>query len=164
MVGNGTINLDTINNSALFFSAKWEPTLKRSQSRDVLRAIINKLYGSSHGAIFHAKARCSHAALGNSLNLSREWTCKLVSRLRDAGWITTEAPRRPDGTQEVTIFRPGRMLKRLLVMLLRSRQRQHHSRVNTTSQKIPTKEEVEKNKSFLADLREILTQKLAFRE
>jgi len=164
MVGSATLSLDTIISSSLFFSAKWSPDLKRNQSRDVLRAIVNKLYGSSHGVIFHANVRCSHAAIAESLDLSREWTCKLIGRLREAGWIKTHAPRLPDGKQEITIFRPGRMLKRLLVMLLRSRQRQHHRRVNNRSQKIPTQQEVEKNKSFLSYLRERLTQKLAFRE
>ena len=160
MAGQSTLSLDTIINSASFFAAKWTPILKRSQSRDVLRAIINKLYGANRGAIFHAQARSSHAGLAATLNLSREWTCKLIGRLREAGWIKTHAPRMSDGRQEVTIFRPGPQLKRLLVMLLRSRQRQHNGRVNISSRKIPTKEVVEKNKAFLADLRDTLLQKL----
>jgi hypothetical protein len=157
----GSISLDTIISSAVFFAAKWEPTLKRSQSRDVLRSIINKMFGSSRGSLFHANVRCSHAALAESLDLSREWTCKLIGRLRDTGWIITEARRLPDGTQEITIFRPGRMMKRLLVMLLKSKQRRPSSRVNNSSQLFPTEEEVEKNKAFLADLRATLMQKLA---
>jgi hypothetical protein len=164
MAGSATLSLDSIINSALFFAAKWEPTLKRSQSRDVLRTIINKLYGANRGAIFHSNVRCSHAALAEALDLSREWTCKLVGRLRDTGWIQTHARRLPDGTQEITIFSPGRMMKRLLVMLLKSRQRRPSSRVNSSSQLLPTKEEVEKNKSFLADLRDTLTQKFAFQD
>lgn len=164
MAGSATLSLDTINNSALFFSAKWNPDLKRSQARDALRVIINKLYGASRGSLFHAQVRCSHAALADSLDLSREWTCKLVARLREAGWLKTHAPRLPDGKQEITIFSPGRMFKRLLVMLLKSRQRRHSSRVNDCSQKIPTQEQIAKNKSFLADLRETLTQKFAFKD
>ena len=103
--------------------------------------------------------RCSHAALADRLDLSREWTCKLIARLREAGWIRTEAPRLPDGKQEITIFKTGRMFKRLLVMLLKSKQRQKN-RVNDSSQKIPTKEQIEKNKTFLAELRETLAQKI----
>ena len=162
-MGSQSLSLDTINAAAAFFSAKWQPSLKRSQSRDVLTLIVSKLYGVSHGHIFNAHVRCSHAALAHTLDLSREWTCKLIARLRVAGWIRTEAPRLPDGTQEVTIFRPGRMLKRLLVMVLKSRQRQKplSSRVNDSSQKLPTKEQVEKNKTFLKELREELAQKLA---
>jgi hypothetical protein len=157
----GSITLDSIVSSAIFFSAKWNSELKRSQSRDVLRLIICKLYGSSRGSLFHSHVRCSHAAIADSLDLSREWTCKLIGRLREAGWLQTHAPRLPDGKQEITIFSPGRMLKRLLVMLLRSRQRQHKSRVNETSQNFPTKEEVEKNKAFLADLRQSLLDKMS---
>lgn len=164
MAGSATLSLDSIINSAIFFSAKWNPALKRSQSRDVLRSIINKMFGSSRGSLFHANVRCSHAALAESLDLSREWTCKLIARLRDTGWIKTHAPRLPDGKQEVTIFSPGRMLKRLLVMLLKSKQRHHPSRVNSSSQLFPTKEEVERNKSFLANLRATLAQQLAFKD
>lgn len=162
-MGSQSLSLDTINAAATFFAAKWQPSLKRSQSRDVLTLIVSKLYGVSHGHIFNAHVRCSHAALAHTVDLSREWTCKLIARLRASGWVRTEAPRLPDGTQEVTIFRPGRMLKRLLVMLLKSKQRQKpsHSRVNDSSQKIPTKEEVEKNKAFLHNLRESLAAKFS---
>lgn len=163
-VAGQSLSLDTINAAATYFSAKWEPSLKRSQSRDVLTAIISKLYGISHGHIFNAHARASHKALADGLGLSREWVCKLIGRLREAGWLRTEAPRLPDGKQEVTIFRPGRMLKRLLVMLLKSKQRQHSSnRVNETSQKLPHSiDQIEKSKKFLADLREELSQRFNF--
>ena len=154
-----SISLDTIANAAIFFSGRWTPALKRNQSRDTLTLLLSKLYGSSRGSLFHAKIRCSHAALADSLSLSREWTCKLIARLREAGWITTEAPRLPDGKQEISIFRPGRMLKRLLVMLLRSKQRSQKARVNSSSQKLPTKEDVEKNKALLANLIAELEQK-----
>lgn len=158
------LSLDSIINSSLFFAAKWNPDLKRSQARDVLRAIVNKLFGASHGSLFHAQVRCSHASLADALDLSREWTCKLVARLREAGWIQTSAPRLPDGKQEVTIFRPGRMLKRLLVMLLKSRQRQKTSRVNDSTQKIPNPEDVERNRAFLVNLRDTLMQKFSLRD
>jgi hypothetical protein len=155
------ISLDTVVSSALFFSGKWTPALKLNQSRDVLRAVLNKLHGASQGSMFRARVRCSHAALAASCELSREWTCTLIGRLRDAGWIETSAPRLPDGKQEVTTFKPGRTLKRLLVMLLRSRQRRGpHGRVNETFQKIPNKEGIDKNKALLAELLRTLEQKL----
>lgn len=156
----GTITLDTIISASTFFAGKWSPALRLNQSRDVLRLVISKLYGASQGNLFHARIRSSHAALAASCDLSREWTCTLLGRIRQAGWIVTSAPRLPDGKQEVTIFRPGRMLKRLLVMLLRSRQRRQ-SRVNDSSQKPPTKEQVEKNLHFLRELQEALAHKLA---
>ena len=156
------LTLDTILSATFFFSGKWTPELKRNQSGETLRLILCKLYGSSRGSLFHAQMRCSHAALADSLDLSREWTCKLIARLREARWITTEARRLPDGKQEITIFRAGQMLKRLLVMLLKSQQRKRGSsvRVNDTSQKVPTKEDVEKNKSFLRKLQEDLANKM----
>jgi hypothetical protein len=155
------LTLDTILSATFFFSGKWTPSLKRNQSGETLRLILCKLYGASRGSLFHAQMRCSHAALADSLDLSREWVCKLVSRLRVAGWITTEARRSPDGKQEITIFRAGQMLKRLLVMLLKSQQRKRGSRVrvNDSSQKLPRKEDVEKNKAFLANLIAELGQK-----
>jgi DNA-binding Lrp family transcriptional regulator len=151
-MGSHALTLDTILSATVFFSGKWTPALKRNQSGETLRLILCKLYGASRGSLFHAQMRCSHAALADSLDLSREWVCKLISRLRESGWITTEARRLPDGKQEVTIFRAGPMLKRLLVMLLKSKQRVGKSRVNDASQKIPKKEDVEKNKAFLANL------------
>jgi hypothetical protein len=154
-VGTHSLDLNAINNSASFFVAKWTPALRRNQSRDVLRLLINKLYGVSHGQVF-----ASHAALGDALDLSREWTCTLIGRLRETGWIRTEARRLPNGTQEVTIFRAGRMLKRLLMMLVCARQRQPASRVNDSSQKFPTPEQVERNKHFLQQLIRNLAEKL----
>jgi hypothetical protein len=152
------ITLDTLISASTYFVAKWTPTLKLNQSRDVLRLVINKLYGASQGNLFHARIRCSHAALAASVGLSREWVCTLVGRLGRAGWLETLAPRLPDGRQEVTTFKPGPQLKRLLVMLLRSRQK---SRANDQSQKLPSKEDIDKNKALLADLIKSLSQKLS---
>jgi hypothetical protein len=67
----------------------------------------------------------------------------------------------PDGTQEITTFRPGPKLKRLLCMLLKSKQRYNYNRVNDCRQKAPTKEQVEKNLHFLRELQEALAHKLA---
>lgn len=158
------LTLDQIWSATFYFSGTWTPALKRSQARDTLRLIINKLFGANRGSLFHARVRCSHAALADSLDLSREWTCKLIARLREAGWITTEARRLPDGKQEITIFRAGRMLKRLLVMLLKSKQRVGKSRVNDASQKLPTQEQVEKNKAFLGNLISELRRKMVVRK
>ena len=160
------ISLDTILSGAFFFAGKWCPELKRNQSRDVLRLVLAKLYGASKGNPFYARVRASHASLAADLGLSREWTCKLIARLRATGWLSTVSLRLHDGTQEITLFRPGRTLKRLLLMLAGSRQRRGaspcgSSRVNTQSQKIPNKQEIEKNKAFLAQLRYSLTQKMA---
>jgi hypothetical protein len=152
--------LDTIIASALFFAGKWCPELKRNQSRDVLRLILYKLYAPPGGSLFHRHARSSHAALAEKLDLSREWVCTLIARLREAGWLETSAPRLAGSQQQdISQYRPGRMLKRLLVMLLKSNQRVQNPRVNTSSQKLPTQEEVAKNKALLAHLIAELEQK-----
>jgi hypothetical protein len=158
-----SLPLDTIVSAATFFVAKWSPELRRNQSRDVLRAVLNKLYGASRGSLFHAHMRCSHAGLAEQLSLSREWICTLIGRLKREGWLETSAPRLPDGKQEITSFRPGRRLKRLLVMLLKSKQRSHKGRVNAGQQKIPTKQEIEKSKAFFAELRETLSKKMGMK-
>jgi hypothetical protein len=154
---SSSITLDSICNSAFFFSGLWEPALKRNQSPYLLRLLINKFYGSSHGSLFNSRVRASHAGLAADLALSRTWVCHLVAVLREAGWITTECPRLPDGKQEISIFRPGPMLKRLLVMLIKSRQ---HHRVNDSKQKLPSTEDIVKAKAFFAGLQENLAAKM----
>jgi hypothetical protein len=154
------LSLDQIWSATFFFAGKWHPDLKRNQSRDVLRALLYKLFAPRGGSLFHRHARCGHAALAEQLSLSREWTCTLISRLRSSGWIETFAPRLSGSQQQdISTFRPGKMLKRLLVLLLRSKQRSQKARVNDTSQKISTKEDVEKNKALLANLIAELGQK-----
>jgi hypothetical protein len=145
------LTLDTICNSANYFAGQWTPELKRNQSRDLLRLVLSKMWFPCHGNMFHARIRASHAGLGNELHLSREWTCKLSRRLCDSQWLVASAPRLPDGKQEISIYKPGKRLKRLLVMLLRSKQRVKN-RVNDSSQKFLTQEEREKNKALFAEL------------
>jgi len=154
------LSLDTLCNAATYFAGQWTPALKLNQSRDALRLIINKLYGVSHGSMFKSRVRASHASLAATLGLSREWSCKLIGRLRESRWLETSAPRLPDGKQEITIFRPGRRLKKLLVMLLKSKQRSPKNRVNDHPQKVPTQEERAKNKARFAELIAEVSEKL----
>jgi hypothetical protein len=127
--------LDNILSASFFFAGKWTPALKRNQSRDLLRHLLCRLHGASKGQLFHARLRASHASLGAELGLSREWTCKLVGRLQDAGWIEYRALRLPDGKFEVGTFAPGRQLKRIFCMLLGYR-KPHHG-VNARSPSFP---------------------------
>jgi DNA-binding Lrp family transcriptional regulator len=105
--------------------------------------------------------RCSHEALADSLGLSREWVCTLIGRLSETGWIITHAPRLPDRKQEVTSFKPGPMLKRLLVMLMKSKHRYNKRNVNTSSKQLPSPTDIVKAKAFFAGLRAELAQKLS---
>jgi hypothetical protein len=156
------LSLDSITASATYFVGQWTPALKRNQSRDVLRLILAKMWFPCHGNVFHARIRASDAAFADTLHLSREWTNTLKGRLCEAQWITTEAPRLPDGKQEITIIRPGKRLKRLLVMLLRSPQR-HKTRVNDSSQEFLSAEERVKRKARFAGMVEEIGKKLGMK-
>jgi Crp-like helix-turn-helix protein len=134
-MGSRALALDNILSATFFFAGKWTPALKRNQSRDLLRHVLCRLHGASKGDLFHARIRASHANLGAELGLSREWTCKLGQRLREAGWIDYRALRLPDGTFEIGLFSAGRKLKRLLCMLAGYRKPKH--RVNEFSHSFP---------------------------
>src|SRR5215204_4926017 len=108
-MGSSTLTLDQIWSATFFFAGKWHLDLKRNQSRDVLRALLYKLFVPRGGSLFHRHARCSHAALAEHLSLSREWVCTLLGRLQSKGWIQSSAPRLPNGQQEISLFKPGKM-------------------------------------------------------
>jgi hypothetical protein len=146
-MGNCALALDNILSATFYFVGEWSPELKRNQSRDLLRHVLCRLHGASKGDLFHARLRASHASLGAELGLSREWTCKLGQRLRDAGWIDYCALRLPDGTFEIGVFSAGRQLKRLLCMLLGYRKPKY--RVNDFSHSSPLSQK-EREKIFSA--------------
>ncbi len=158
------LDLDTICNASTYWSQRWQPALRRNQSHRVLTLVVSKLFGASYGYVFRARVRASHASLASSLELSREWVCEMIHRLRQAGWLRTTARRLPDGTQEVTEFRAGPSLKRMMVMLLKAKQRHKNNRVNNRSQENPTPEQIEKGKAFLQGLIVDLTDKLGTRK
>jgi hypothetical protein len=159
-MGDSVLALDNIVSATVFFATKWTPGLKRSQARDLLRLLVCKLYGVSHGRVFHAQVRASQSTLAADLGISREWCNQLVGRLVAARWVHYTAARLPSGKFEVGVFRPGRTLKRLLCVLLGYRQRRLN-RVKDPSQKIPTQKQVEGNKRFFAQLLTDLATKLS---
>ncbi len=159
-MGSRVLVLDNIVSATSFFAAKWTPGLKRSQARDLLRLVVCKLYGVSHGHIFHAHVRASQSGLAVDLGISREWCNQLVGRLVELRWVHYTTVRLPNGKFEVGVFRPGRTLKRLLCVLLGYRQRQPN-RVNSPSQKVPTPKQVEENKRFFSQLLTDLANKLS---
>jgi hypothetical protein len=159
-MGGAILTLDNIVSATSFFAGKWTPALKRSQARDLLRLVVCKLYGVSHGQVFHAHVRASQSALAADLGMSREWCNHLVGRLVDARWVCYTTVRLPTGKFEIGVFRPGRTLKRLLCVLLGYRQRRPHH-VNSPSQKIPSPKQIEENKRFFSQLLTDLTTKLS---
>jgi Crp-like helix-turn-helix protein len=160
-MGSSILAMDNILAASVFFVGKWTPALKRNQSRDVLRLLICKFYGASNGNLFRAQIQASQDDLASRLDLSREWVCKLLGRLETAGWIVSKAIRLPDGKFLPCYFRPGGQLKRLLYILLKYRRKPHSHPVNDSSQKLPTKEQVEKNKRLFTQLITDLSAKLS---
>jgi DNA-binding Lrp family transcriptional regulator len=115
--------LDTVLSAVFFFTGKWTPALKRNQSRDLLRYLLCRLYDQSRGQLVNGQITLAQGTLARKLGLSRQWVGELLERLQDAGWIEYYAPVLDDGMRGSTIFRVGRQLKRLLIMLLKSKKR-----------------------------------------
>jgi DNA-binding Lrp family transcriptional regulator len=142
-MGRGVLALDVILSAVFFFAGTWTPALKRNQSRDLLRFLLCRLYDQGRGDLGRAQLTLAQSTLARKLGLSRQWIGELLDRLRDAGWIDCYAPVLDDGMRGSTIFRVGRQLKRLLIMLLRSRKR-----------KTPTKLDANKAWQFSPSLEE----------
>jgi hypothetical protein len=112
--------LDTVLAGAQFFVDKWSPDLGRNRSRDLFRFVLCRFYDAGRGNVHGAQFTLAQTTLARKLGLSRQWVGILLSRLQAGGWLEFYAPPLPDGTNGSTIFRPGRQLKRLLIMLLKS--------------------------------------------
>jgi Mn-dependent DtxR family transcriptional regulator len=115
--------LDTILSAASFFVWKWTPELKHNQSRDLLRFLLCRLYDQGRGQLVNAQVTLAQGTLARKLGLSRQWVGTLLDRLQAAGWVEYHAPVLEAGMRGSTIFRIGRQLKRLLVMLSKARPR-----------------------------------------
>jgi DNA-binding Lrp family transcriptional regulator len=122
-MGGRVLALDVVLSAVFFFAGKWTPALKRNQSRDLLRFLLCRLYDQSRGQLVNGHVTLAQGTLACKLGLSRQWVGELLDRLRDAGWIEYYAPVLEDGMRGSTIFRIGGQLKRLLIMLLKSRKR-----------------------------------------
>ena len=122
-MGSGALTLDTVLSATFYFVTKWSPGLKRNQSRDLLRYILCRLYDEGRGQLMNAQLSLAQTTLAHKLGISRQWVGILVQRLEAAGWIEHSSPKLADGTNGSTLWRVGRLLKRLLVMLTKSKQR-----------------------------------------
>jgi len=154
-----TLSLDNVISALFWAFPKWTPGLRRNASRDLLRLLVCKLYGASHGDLFNARMQASQDALAESVGISREWVNKLLARLVQEGWIQSYAPRLPDGHFLPCIFRPGGQLKRLLCILTRYR-RPRSSRVNDSPQSLPQRRDIKKSLTFWERLKEELVAKI----
>jgi DNA-binding Lrp family transcriptional regulator len=142
-MGRQVLALDTVLSATFCFVARWSPALKRNQSRDLLRFLLCRLYDQSRGQLVHGQIILAQTTLARKLGLSRQWVGELLDRLQEAGWIEHYAPVLDDGMRGSTIFRVGRQLKRLLMMLLKSRKR-----------KTPTKSDVHNRWQFSPSIEE----------
>jgi hypothetical protein len=117
---SGVLALDTILSATFHFSVKWSRDLQSNRARDVLRFIVCRLWDQGRGNLMAAHLTLAQTTVAKKMGLSRQWVGQLVHRLEGAGWLTCDSPKLLDGTNGSTIWRIGRTLKRLLVMLAKS--------------------------------------------
>jgi hypothetical protein len=119
----GSLTLDQIWSATSHFSIQWSEGIESNKAHRILHYLLCRLYDTGRGQLVNARLTLAQTTLAKKLGISRQWVGELVSRLEKAGWVEHASQKLPDGTNSSTIFRAGRMLKRLLVMLAKSRQR-----------------------------------------
>jgi hypothetical protein len=122
-MGGFTLTLDQIWSATSTFSIKWSEGIESNQAHRVLHYVLCRLYDVGRGNLINARLTVAQTTLAHKLDMSRQWVGEMVSRLEREGWLQHESPKLPDGMNGSTIFSAGRMLKRVVVMLLKSRQR-----------------------------------------
>ena len=139
-MGSQVLALDTILSATLHFAGKWQPALKRNQSRDLLRFLFCRLYDEGRGQLVGSQRTLAQGTLARKLGLSRQWIGILLARLQAAGWVECSAPTLDGGMKGSTVFRVGRQCKRLLLLLLKAKPRKSpaKSAANTRWQFSPT--------------------------
>jgi Mn-dependent DtxR family transcriptional regulator len=73
----------------------------------------------------NAQLSLAQTTLAHKLGISRQWVGTLVQRLEDEGWIEHYSPKLADGTNGSTLWRVGRLFKRLFIMLTKSKRRKN---------------------------------------
>jgi hypothetical protein len=118
-----TLSLDTILSAAYHAMVTQAVHLESNKAFTVFRYLLYRLYDQGRGNLINAELTFAQTSLALKLGISRQWVGELSSRLQAEGWIEYHSPQLFDGTNGSTIWRAGRMLKRLLVMLAKSGQR-----------------------------------------
>lgn len=137
------VSLDTIQSAVFQQVRKQDLALSRTQARDVLAYVVNRLWFQSGGGIQSSRLVLSQSVLGHRLGLSRQWVNTLLTRLDQAGWIARYAPPVPGGQRGPTVIRIGPQLQRVLIAIKKSRVK---SDVKSTRQLLPKKQD---NKYFI---------------
>src|SRR4029453_14665840 len=122
-MGSGLLTLDQIWSATTTFTVKWSEGLESNKAHRVLHYLLCRLYDEGRGQLGNARLTLAQTTLSKKLGISRQWIGELVARLSAAGWIEYHSSKLPSGTNSSSVWRVGRMLKRLLVMLSKSRQR-----------------------------------------
>ena len=122
-MGRGVLTLDQIWSATSTFTVRWSAGLESNKAHRVLHYLLCRLYDEGRGQLVNASLTLAQTTLSTKLGISRQWIGELVGRLERAGWLEHTSLKLPDGTNSSTVFRAGRMLKRLLVMLAKSNQR-----------------------------------------
>ena len=115
--------LDTIISSVFHFTTKWSSHLQSNKARDLLRYVVCRLYDTSRGNLINARLELAQTTVAKKLGISRQWIGELTARLEATGWLEHVSPKLPDGTNTSTVWRAGRQLKRLIIMLVKSNRR-----------------------------------------
>jgi Mn-dependent DtxR family transcriptional regulator len=122
-MGGDILALDSILNATFHFTTKWSSHLQSNKARDLLRYIVCRLYDEGRGQLMNTQLSLAQTTLAHKLGISRQWVGTLVQRLEAEGWLEHSSPTLADGTNGSTVWRVGRLLKRLLVMLAKSPRR-----------------------------------------
>jgi hypothetical protein len=122
-MGGSTLTLDQIWSATSTFTIQWSEGIESNKAHRVLHYLLCRLYDVGRGNLINTRLTVAQTTLAHKLAMSRQWVGEMVSRLEREGWIKHESLKLPDGTNGSTIFYAGRMLKRVVVMLLKSRQR-----------------------------------------
>ena len=122
-MGSSVLTLNEVWSGASVFTVRWSHGIESNKAQRVLHYLTCRLYDVGRGNLVNATITLAQTTLAEKLKISRQWIGALVSRLEREGWLEHASSKLPDGTNSSTVFRVGRMFKRLLVMLSKSHQR-----------------------------------------
>src|SRR5262245_21206064 len=150
--------LDQIFSASFSFADKWSatngtPGLMGNRAMKVFKYLLCRLYDQSHGDLFNAQLTFAQTSIARKLGMSRQWVGELLGRLQDEGWVEYYAPTLATGMKGSTIFRIGRQLKRVLIMLRKAKRekRLRNSDVKENFQFSPSLAEKHQEKIFAFD-------------
>jgi hypothetical protein len=124
-MGSSVLTLNEVWSGASVFTVKWSHGIESNKAQRVLHYLTCRLYDIGRGNLVNTTITIAQTTLAEKLEISRQWIGELVHRLEREGWLEHASSKLPDGTNSSTVFRVGRMFKRLLVMLRKSHQRKN---------------------------------------